>query len=192
MNLGEAKIKAIQHINEYSTNGNLTSASQNADYTLRFNNHANDAQFEIAEKVGIEASYKFTQVGSNVEGYTKYPLPADFRQFIKLNKDDEPFYSYRIENRQIIIKNWIDGSFELLYYKNPTVIDDTTQDDYSFEIDAQYHHLIPYYMGGMAVIDENQALSNKLLNIYYGKLNNATKMLEDFPTKIQNIYSFQG
>lgn len=188
MNLGEAKIKAIKHINEYSTNGSVTSAGQNADYTNRFAVHANDAQMEIADKIGIEASYTFSQTASSEEGYEKYPLPDDFKEFLRLNRSDEPFTAFRIENKNILLRKAVEGDFELLYYKNPAEIKDDTPDDHTFEIDAQYHSLIPYYMGGMAVIDESPALSDKLLNLYYSRLSNAQKKQEDYPTTIQNVY----
>lgn len=61
MNLKTAKEKAIQLINEYSNNGSLISAAQNADYLNRMNNLADTAQKEIATVRKIHAVYNISQ-----------------------------------------------------------------------------------------------------------------------------------
>lgn len=61
MNLGDAKRKAIKLIDEYSTNGSLTSAAQNGDYLMRMNDLADIAQKEIAAIKKINSSFTITQ-----------------------------------------------------------------------------------------------------------------------------------
>lgn len=61
MDLGTAKTKALQLIREYSNNGSVIGASQNADYLLSMNNIADMAQKEIAQVKRIHVSYSISQ-----------------------------------------------------------------------------------------------------------------------------------
>lgn len=188
MNLAEAKKKALSLMAEYSVDGVITQDGENADYLNRMNRFANDAQVEISDKIGIEAVFSFEQTGSNEEGYNKYSTPADYKELRYMNRDDERFNDFRIENKKILLKKYYTGSFELSYLKNPQELTPTTPDGYEFEIDAHAQHLLPYFMGGMALNDENPSLADKLLNMYYSKLAALTKKHDDYPNFIQNSY----
>lgn len=173
MQLGEVKTRAIKLINEYSNNGNLISAAVNADYTLRLNELADYCQNEISDKVGIEATYTIdgnTATDGSTNLYKKYDLPADYKEHRFVRWDDEPFFEYRMEDRQFWIDNFLGGTFTLGYYRYPTTIDSETPDTYEFEVDAYTQGIIPYYLGGMVIADENPGISDKLLNIYYERL----------------------
>lgn len=187
MTLGEAKAKAIKLINEYSTNGKLTAEANNEDYTLRMNDLADDAQKEIAEKISIDATTTFTITEDlTAEGYNSTALPVNFKEMRFVRLDDERFYDFRIENGNILTRKTIGGDFELSYSKHPTDLDGDTSDSYEFEVDANGLPLIPYYMGGMVIADENDAISNKLLNIYYSRLNTLTKNNSYKPAFVAN------
>lgn len=173
---------------EYSVDGVPIPDGENADYLNRMNRFANDAQMEISDKIGIEAVYAFEQAGSMEEGYNKYPLPADYKELRYMNRNDERFTDFRIENRKVLVKKAYSGSFEASYTKNPQELSTDTQDNYVFEVDLHAQHLIPYFMGGMAITDENATLSDKLLNLYYSKLAALEKRHDDFPNFIQNNY----
>lgn len=173
MNLGAAKTRAIQLINEYSNNGSLISDTKNADYRLRMNNLADYAQNEISDKVGIDSTYTIndeTTITATEDGYKKYDLPEDLKEFRFARWASEPFYDYRIEDRQFWIYEAYTGTFVLVYHKYPATIDDDTDDDYEFDVDSYAHGVIPYYLGGMVLADENANISDKLLNIYYERL----------------------
>lgn len=189
MNLGEAKKKALSLMAEYSTDGVLIPDGENADYLLRMNRFASDAQMEISEKVGINTSYTFTQIGSSADGYNKYPVTADFKEhrYIELNGKD--FTNYRLRNKELLIPKSYDGTFEWFYYKNPTELTPNTPDTYEFEVDKNVQYLIPYFMGGMAIQDENVLLADRLLNMYYGRLAEISKKSEDYQQTIKNTYS---
>lgn len=188
MNLSEAKSKALSLMAEYSNDGVLIAAGENADYLNRMNRFANDAQFEIAEKVPIGATFTYEQVGSTDYSLNKVDLPADFKELRFVNLNDYRFTDYRIENGKFIISKRVDGSFDISYYKNPTELTSTTSDDYEFELDKHVHSLIPYYLGGMALASENSSLADRLLNMYYSKLSTATKRHTEQPTTIQSTY----
>lgn len=74
MDLGDAKTKAIQYIREYSNNGTIIGAADNADYTLSANTYANSAQIDLAKVKKIPASKQITQINipnqlGNNQGY---------------------------------------------------------------------------------------------------------------------------
>jgi hypothetical protein len=189
MNLGEVKKKALSLMAEYSIDGVEISVAENADYLNRMNRFANDAQYEIADKVGIDATYLYTQVGVSAEGFNKVSLPSDYKQIRFVNLDDYLFHNYRIENRKFIVKKVYDGDFEISYCKNPTELNDSSLDTYELEVDKHVQHLIPYYVGGMAIHDENPMVADRLLNIYYGKLSTITKRDIEYPVSINTTYT---
>jgi hypothetical protein len=190
MEYGTAKKRAIQLINEYSNNGNIISASTNADYSLRFPMLADDCQNEISDKVGIDATYTIdssvTPV-STANGYKKYAQPPNYKQHNFINLDDERFYDYRIENGYLLIPEGYTGTFVWSYYRYPTEINDSTSDSYEFEVEAHTHRLIPYYIAGMVIADEKEGISNKLLNIYYEQLGKARKRNVPHPTSVRIV-----
>lgn len=188
MNLGEAKKKALSLMAEYSVDGVPIPDGENADYLNRMNRFANDAQMEISDKVSIEAVLRIDQISINEPGYYKYPLPADYKELRYMNREDERFSDFRIENRKLMLKKVHAGAFELSYIKNPEELSSSTPDTYLFEVDLHAQHLIPYFMGGMAITDENPTLSDKLLNLYYSKLAALAKKYDDHPNTIQIDY----
>lgn len=188
MNLGQAKKKALSLMAEYSVDGVPISEGENADYLNRMYQFASDAQMEISNLIGIEASYMISQVGTSEEGYNKYSLPSDFKNHRYVNYKDERFRDYRIENGKLLLKKHYSGDFELFYYKNPTELTSTTKDDYVFEVDLHVQHLIPYFMGGMAIHDENPSIADRLLNIYYSKFSAMKEKNDDYPNEIETIF----
>jgi hypothetical protein len=188
LKLSEAKQKALTLMREYSVDGILIPSDENEDYTNSMNRFANDAQMEISEKLPIQTSFSFDQTGTNDEGYNKISFPDDCKQFLYINKDDERFNHYRIENRKILLKKQFDGTFEVFYEKYPTELDATTEDNYEFEVDRHAHSLIPYYLGAMAIVVENISLSDKLLNMFYSKLAALSEPINETPTHIISSY----
>lgn len=188
MNLAEAKTKALSLMSEYSIDGVLVPADENVDYTNRMNRFASDAQFEIADKLPIESSYVIEQTADTTEGYNKHVLPDDLKQFKYINRNDEYFSDYRIENGKILIRKSYEGTFEVFYDKNPTELTDATLDTYEFEIPKHAHSLIPYYLGGMALSAENPVLSDKLLNMFYSRLSTIAKTENHTPGIVTSVY----
>jgi hypothetical protein len=305
LNLGTAKEKAIQLINEYSNNGNLISDATNADYKLRMNNLADMAQKEIAQFLKIHAVYQISQnpiksqfgllqgfdivqhldtdliyeaVGSqayyfevdnvadiyieeNVSGvwtnlvtinnttkkqftaykglltpfstsntvrmrfsgsypynlrnralyaysfpvasdvpdykpYVKYDMPADFMELNKVVHITDPrvykqMVDFYWEGKKTFVANYYHtGSFDIHYYKYPTDITSATLDSYTFEIDTEAQELIPYYIGGHIVLDENPAVAATLLNLYQQKLANLDANVNIGVTNITDVYGW--
>lgn len=191
MNLGEAKTKAIQYIREYSNDGSLTPSADNQDYLLSMNTFANDAQEEIADKLGIEASYEIEKEAETGTGYTKYDLPADFKEHRHINLDDEIFMNYRIENGKLLVPKYIYGTLEHFYYKKPTEITNDTADSHSFEVAET--SAIPFYMAAMSVTDEKPETADQLLSMYQMKIARLKRKNNTFPNVTIDVYGgFEG
>jgi hypothetical protein len=188
MDLQEMKAKALSLMAEYSVDGQEIGTSENADYLNRMNRSASDAQFEIAEKVPIDAVFTYIQVGTSETGYNRVALPEDFNELRFVNFNDERFTDFRIENGNFIVRKTFNGSFDLSYHKNPTELTLDTPDTYEFEVDKHTHPFIPYYVGGMSLTDENPSLSASLMNMFYSKLGTTSKKNMEYPIVITQNY----
>jgi hypothetical protein len=187
MNLGEAKKKAIALMLEYSNDGVAVPESENADYLAGMNLFAHDAQMVISDRVAIVSSYTFSQTATYENGYNKYPLPSNFKRLIGVYINDIAANGYRIMSNQVWVPKSFGNQFELFYEKIPTSITPTTVDSYEFEIDPHTHHLVPYYLGGMALAEEKENVSSKLLNIYFNMLENLTDYKNQNPSTIISV-----
>lgn len=188
MNLGSAKTKALQRMDEYSSSGAVIPEAKNADFKLRMNDAADYVQKEISDKVGINAVYT---INSSVtptateNGYDKYDLPTTYKDHRFAYIDDERFEDYRMVDRQIWIPEGNTSTITLYHYKYPATITDSTADSYEFEVDPNTHECIPYYIAGQALMYDDPASSDKLLNIYYSRLEQLTKRSIRYPKKVR-------
>jgi hypothetical protein len=188
MNIGQMKKIVLSYMDEYSVDGVLTPDGDNKDYLLRMNAFANDAQVEISNLIGIDASQTFNISRFTPEyGHYRIPLPSDFRRIkgITLNGDD--LIGFTVENGKILIPIGYEGTLELFYYKNPVEITNATPDTYEFEVDLYAHSLIPLYVGGMVTARETPTLADRLLNMYYGRLGGLRKESRDIISEITVI-----
>jgi hypothetical protein len=84
----------------------------------------------------------------------------------------------QLRNGKTIAINWfLDGQFDIYYFKRPAEINDSTPDTYEFEIDKEAHVLIPYYVGGHVIMSERQDIGTALLNEYNKRLANLSAEL---------------
>jgi hypothetical protein len=177
-------------MNEYSTNGTLTGTSANADYTLRMNGLINDAQHELAKKRKISATYTLPDTpDSTTTLYNKYNMPADFMEIKCIYKDEYPFGGGLWDWKTLSIKKEYTGTFTVSYYKYPTEVNDSTLDTFQLELDPDVQTLIPYYVGGYLMIDENPAVGIQLLNQYQARLDAIGGGYEFGVQQIQSPYS---
>lgn len=188
MNLGDAKTKAIQLIEEYSVRGTLTSQAKNADFLLRMASLADYVQNEISDRVGIEAVMTIdenTAITSTTQFYNKWALPDDLKDFRHVLHRDMPYHEFRVEDKEFWVMNGITPHFAIYYNRYPTTVTNDTPDDYIFEVEPYTHTMIPYYLGGMVIADEQSEISNKLLNIFYERLNQASKRFPRYPKRVR-------
>jgi hypothetical protein len=304
LDLGTAKLKALQYMREYSTNNNINSAAQNGDYTLAFNNAADTAQKKIATIKKIITTYSFSrnpilnqlgmlqgfdivqhldtdntvsvavgsrayyfevdrqcsvyieeQVGgawtilstivvpntvtsftaykglinpssvlnqvrirfgglypynirnrylcqytfptvADIPDYTpwvKYTMPANFMKLKSIDhRTDVRIYEhmsdYYWEGKRVLVVNYYyNGSFDIEYFTYPADITAATLDTYLFELDVDACEAIPYFMGAMALIEENPSISTTLLNLYQAELGNLDQLDTGVATMVLSL-----
>ncbi|NLE06030.1 MAG: hypothetical protein GX638_14690 [Crenarchaeota archaeon] len=114
--------------------------------------------------------------------FVPYELPDDYMEFDKIMRwYDQRQYQlftgdYRFTGKKTVEINWfLDGQFDIHYFKLPTEIDKDTDDDYEFEIDVNAQTLIPYYIGGHVLIDQPS------------KQNVALFLKQQYDTKLANL-----
>lgn len=169
MNIGEIKTKTLQIIRQYSNSGTLISASDNADYLLSMNTFINEAQFELNTKRPIVKKITLSNPVST-DYFSKYDMPNNFIGLKELKLNDYAFDDYAWEDKTLVIPNSYDGILLLLYYAEPTLIDNDTIDDADLEIDTDLQLIIPYYVAGHVFVEDNFDLSQFFLNEYTLKL----------------------
>lgn len=169
MNLKQIKDKAIQIIRQYSNGGSLISEGENADYLISMNSLINDAQFELSSIRPIIKKAVLSAPISTSDSLKRYDMPIDYAGFKELKRGDYEFTDFDFEGKVMIIPKYYDGEFTLWYYGYPILIDNDTNDNTELEIDLDLQMVIPYYVAGMTIIDENKDLADVFLSQYEAK-----------------------
>lgn len=108
--------------------------------------------------------------------YVEYVMPDDFYQLNKIvqtanNRQYTNVGQYKWRDRKTLILNIYDiGEYEVHYYRYPTTITAETATDYEFEVDVEAQELIPLYIAGHVIIDENVTIATQMLNEYEKRL----------------------
>lgn len=105
--------------------------------------------------------------------FIPYDLPTNWTEFNKMMRhfDTRQFQ----ENKDYILTpdnkihlNWfLTGQFEIHGWKNPTTITPATLDTYAPEISDDGQTLMPYYIGGYAIMKSRPDIGVQLVNQYY-------------------------
>lgn len=187
MNLGKIRTKTIQIIREYSNNGVLI-GGDNKDYLMSMNSFINDAQFELIEKRPLIKKITLGNADEITETYNKYNMPSNFRSLKMIKLNDDIFEDYDFEYLTLIIPKVYTGIFNIWYSANPTIIDETNDDNTVLEIDEDLQMIIPYYAAGHVIIDENPSLAEYFL-VEYEKKKSSIK-LKNSSKRVRSVYDF--
>jgi hypothetical protein len=114
-------------------------------------------------------------------------MPSDFAGFKELKNGDFQFTSLDWEGKVMIIPAYMTGDFTLWYYGYPSVIDNATNDNTELEIDLDLQQVIPYYVAGHVIIDENPSLAQFFLDEYDRK---KTKTTTPRSITIENVFGW--
>lgn len=86
--------------------------------------------------------------GETEKGFEELSLPSDMYQLkrvIALDKDNiEVEADYKTIGKKIYLNKNIDAKYILEYYAYPTVITETTEDEFYLEIDQDAQMILPY------------------------------------------------
>jgi hypothetical protein len=105
--------------------------------------------------------------------YVPYDLPTDCQVFDKmLRASDQRLYKENADfiltpDNKVHLNYSLNGQFDLYYWKKPTVITNLTATTYEFEVSEDAQSLIPWFMGGWAIMDEKPNIGTQLLNQYF-------------------------
>jgi hypothetical protein len=105
--------------------------------------------------------------------YVAYDLPANYWKFNKIMRtyDERQFAEnkdYILTSDKKLYLNWyLTGEFTVHYWKYPTEITKDTADSYDFEVSLECQAIIPFFMGGQAMMPDNATIGTQLLNQYY-------------------------
>ena len=147
MTLEENKKIALALIEEYSpTNKMLT---DDEDISTRLNLVYSPNYQELSQNKKILKTKTLREItGKTSEGYEELSLPSNMYQLkrvVALNKNNiEVGADYKIIGKKIYVSKNSDARYILEYYAYPTIITDTTPDDFYLEIDQDVQLILPY------------------------------------------------
>lgn len=171
LTLGEAKIKALKLLDEYSLNGKLIDVNKNADYMLKMNALADMAQQELSGFRKIKAKYEISQATvsnliSNIPG-------IDSKQHLNNDLEFEVIgaksYYFEVDNvSNIYIEEKISNNWVLI-----KSIDHTESDGFKA------------YKGNIEKQDESNPVKIRFSGNYVYNLRNIALYAYSFPTDEQ-------
>lgn len=176
-NLTTVTVTGITKFTGYK--GNLTPSSTSNSVRLRF---AGSYPYTIRNKALFKNSYTTDNDVPTYKPFVPYTLPTDFMEFDKIMRwYDQRQYElftgdYRYSGKKTIEINWfLDGQFDIHYFKLPATVDSLTDDSYEFEVDENAQSLIPYYIAAHVIMHEKQSVGIFLKQQYDTKLSNLSQ-----------------
>lgn len=147
--------------------GLITPSSATNDVRIRF---SGSYPYNIRNRALFVYTFASSSVVPNYTPYIEYTMPTNFYDKNKIMFYDQ-YGNYKMytqhkwngRNKLLIPYNEI-GSFEVLYYKYPTVITSSSLDSVEFEVDVDVQDLIPLYVASKVIAEEKPQLSAILYN----------------------------
>lgn len=138
------------------------------DILAKLNYVINNIQFELAQIKRISDKYTFTYTDSY-----EFDLPDDFYQVDRINCD------YYIYGNKIVLDTE-EASIDMYYFKYPTVIDDSTADDFDLELTPDCLNAMPY---GVAsdILKSDVSVDYTVYANRYSELKNGLRLSNSSP-----------
>jgi hypothetical protein len=158
MTLLEMKNKVLRLIEEANPNNeNLT---DDPDIAMKINDVINQVLYELARFKKIPRYFEFEVTKGELIDFERLEKECG-SAILQLSKVSGIEFEYKADNT--IIKCLEDGTLEIEYYKYPLRIDDTTTDEYEFELSDDVLEILPY---GVAADVLKSDVSNAYGNVY--------------------------
>jgi hypothetical protein len=192
----------------FEVDGSATINISEADIMLiKTINHTGKGQFTAYKglvnskhpvRIAFSGQYPYNIRNIAAFGYT-FPSDNDVPDYVPLVKYKMPddFYSlnkvencrhYSWEGKNLVVNYYYKGQITVDYNAYPSTILSTTPDTYEFEVDIDAQDLIPLYMAGHSILDENPSVATNLLNEYELKLSGLKENREHGTVTIQDVY----
>lgn len=119
-----------------------------------------------------------------------YALPADYLELKQIDYNGDSLYrnnlaDYYIQKKNLYIKYDVVGSFDVFYYKRPTIL---TADGNEPEIEKSNHQYLSYYPAGQWLIGVGQQQNGSiLLNQFQSFLNDVDVNNDETNSGIINV-----
>lgn len=174
--------------------GNITPSSSTATVTMTI---TGNYPVQIKNRALFAYSFPTDDDVPTYQPYVPYDMPEDYMGFEKVMRayDQRQLMEWndykQLKNGKTIAINWfLNGQFDIYYFKRPTAITDSTPDTYEFEIDEEAQVLIPYYMGGHVIMSERQDIGVALINEYNKRLANlSAELASPNAERIYTVYT---
>lgn len=183
MNFGEVKRQALVLMREWTIDGSLIPAEENADYIKSVEDLANIALMDIARQKKIPARTVLDDPTAEVYGdLLLYSLPADCLEYNKMaylesgRVFESPEWLYRwIDDVTIGVNKDAPGDFIMHYYRLPALFapdndDMRKNDNVELDIAPETHYLVPFFVAAQLLSDEDRGLAQVKLNEYHARL----------------------
>lgn len=150
--------------------------NNNEDYSVRIRFSGNTF-YNIKNVYLFNENYEYAEKIPDIARYIEYKMPNDFSQCLAVeirNQDNyEKLKEFRWENQKTIaIDAFVNGEIRIEYSAIPSTINNSTQDDYEFELNEFLQHATVYYATALLMEREDLNLYNILMRLYQEKLNN--------------------
>lgn len=174
---------ALVLMREWTIDGNIVPAAENADYIKSAEDLANIALMDIARLRKIPAVVRLENPLNELYGnFVPYKLPQNCLEPVRIvyfdgdSKIDDPFWLYEwIDQDTIGLHKDATGEFRLHYYRLPKLLVPNTtnmsaNNDEEFDVALETHYLIPFFIAAQLLTDEDRGLAQVKLNEYHTRL----------------------
>lgn len=146
MTLGENKKITLALIEEYSPNNNYLTDDE--DIASRLNLVYAPAYQELSQEKKILKTKTLKEINEEGTGYEEYSLPSNMYQqkrVIALDEENNQVApDYYSLGKKIYINKASNYKYVLEFYAYPTVITESTKNDFTLELDQDAQMMLPY------------------------------------------------
>lgn len=174
MNLGTAKNKVLMLMDVYSKNGIIQdpNGTKLKNYSYKMNPFFDTTQKQIATIKKIETLVTIDEAPETETNYFEVDTPSNCYQIEYIENEEGRVNWKRKGKFKILISNQTIFPIDIIYFAYPATIGSTTLDTYDFEIDTEAQEAMPLYVASQLLLNENNAIGDRLLAQYNNMLAN--------------------
>ena len=145
MTLGEGKKKVLKLLDEYSSGGELTEDDDIEKKMAAF--------FDIAQKEMAGYARIIREVTLELDGREGLvEMPEDFRQVFRIWREGRLSTRYAFRGDRLAVREGDTAVITVEYFASPQTIDDTTPDDYEFEVSEEAANCLPFFVAAQQLM----------------------------------------
>jgi len=203
LNYGQVKDQVLKLLNQYTLAGAKVESSYNnqQDYLERIPELVNDAMMEIATTtrkipaVLTLSSLPSTETGNQV----RYELPDDFYQLVSgsvvTTREGKVLHTncFTLQGKKtLIVPKDEAGDYTVEYYRYPTLLAETPDENEPLDNEPETHFAIPFYVASFLVSHDDPFLCSLFSNKYADKLMKMSAGVATEVRPVEDVYHFFG